>query len=406
MTNIKEPSDDIPAPHGLTRGLTVLMAIAAGVAAASIYYNQPMLGLMRRDLPGGATALIPTATQAGFSFGLLLLVPLGDLIERKRLIVTQFAFLALALIASAVAPTAGFALLAAVLLGVAATAAQQIVPFAATLASPSRRGASVGMVMSGLFLGILLSRTLAGVVATYLGWRAMFWLAVPLVLAVGVWLALRLPRSRQSERLHYGRLLGSIGQLWCDQSALRVAAITQALLFAAFSAFWSLLALHLQEPHYDLGADVAGLFGVAGAVGIVAAPLSGVIADRRGPRLVVLIGAAVTLAAWVLMACWTSIAGLVVGVVLLDFGVQSALVSNQSIIYALRPDARARLNTAFMAVMFAGGAIGSAVAMQAWTLGGWAAVTILGIACGGLATLVQIAITRHDRAMAGLSQGG
>lgn len=378
------------ASRPLGQGLTFAMAAAAGLAVANIYYNQPMLGLIEADLPGPATAFVPTATQLGYAAGLFLLAPLGDLVERKRLIVVQFLVLAAALAGAALAPGAAPLILASLLVGAGATVAQQIVPFAAHLSAPERRGATVGTVMAGLLCGILLSRTLAGFVAAHGGWRSMFWLGAPIALAAAGLMAAVLPRSKPDSDLSYAALLGSLGRLWREFPPLRRAALTQASLFAAFSAFWTILALHLQEPRYELGSEVAGLFGVVGVTGVLAAPLAGRLADRRGPRPAIVLGAVMTLAAWILFAAWRSIPGLVAGVVVLDFAIQAALISNQHLVYALRPEARARLNTLFMGGMFLGGAAGSAAAAAAWKAGGWTGVCLLGAGLAAIAVALQL----------------
>ncbi len=373
------------------------MSAAAGIAVANIYYNQPMLGLIEAELPGSLSGLIPTATQLGYAAGLFLLVPLGDIVERKRLIVIQFGVLAVALILAAVAPGAALLVLASLLVGLAATVAQQIVPLAAHLSAPERRGATVGKILAGILTGILLSRTLAGFVATHGGWREMFWLGVPMALGAGALMLLTLPHSRPDSQLGYGRLLHSMLHLWRELPALRLAALTQALLFAAFTAFWTVLAFRLQAPPFSLGADVAGLFGIVGAVGILTAPLAGRVADSKGAAPVVALGAVVTLSSWLVFGFWTSLAGLVLGVVLLDFGMQSALVSNQHIVFAPRPEARARLNTILMGAMFLGGAFGSATGTYAWQAAGWPGVVALGFAFGAAAVALQVASHLSER---------
>jgi len=383
-----ETPDRAGEPMG--KAVVFALAAAAGLTVANIYYNQPMLGLMERGLSGHAVTYVPTVTQLGYAAGLLVLVPLGDLVERKRLIVLQCLALTFALALVAAAPSAGLVLCASLVVGLLASVAQQIVPFAANLAPDDRRGAVVGTVMAGLLCGILLSRTLAGIVAGLLGWREMFWLAVPLALATTGLMALMLPRSRpRPTDMSYGGLLASLWSLWREFPALRRAAYVQCCQFGVFSVFWTILALRLEEPRFGLGPEAAGLFGILGAAGVLAAPIAGRIADRRGPRRVIVMASVLTLASWLVFALWQSIAGLVVGIVVMDFAVQASQVSNQSIIYALRPEARSRINTVYMAIMFLAGAACSGTATAVWHGWGWSGVTVLGIAISVLGVALQ-----------------
>lgn len=365
---------------------TLVMAIACGVVAVDLYSNQPMLAIIEQSFPQQTTVagMVPTATQIGFAVGLLLLVPLGDRIERRRLILVQIGLLAISVIAAALAPNAWSLIGAALAIGVTSTVAQQIVPFAAELAAPSRRGSTIGSVMSGLLCGMLLGRALAGALGAHYGWRSMFWIGLLLVLAVGALLAAVLPRTRPATSESYLTLLRSLMALWRDEPALRRATMIQGCLFGSFSAIWTVLALQL-DRRYDLGAQIAGLFGILGAVGILFAPLAGRIADRRGPHAVIGLGTVLMLVSWIIFGTWNMVAGLAIGVTVLDFGEQGALVSNQHVIYGLRSEARNRVNTVFMGGMFLGGAVGSAGASLSWDLAGWTAVCAFGIGLASIA---------------------
>lgn len=386
------------ATNAIGRPGLLAMAIAGGIAVANIYYNQPMLGLIEAEFHNDpAAGLIPTVTQLGYALGLFLLLPLGDIVDRRRLIIGQFMMLSAALVVAAVAPSAIALVGASFVVGAASTVAQQIVPFAASLVTADKRGSTIGFVMAGVLSGILLSRTLSGFVGAHQGWREMFWIGVPLALIASGLMYRVLPHHRPASAMSYAAALRSLGHLWKREPALRVAAVVQAALFASFTGFWTILALYLETPAFELGADIAGLFGIVGAVGIFAAPLAGRLADRHGPTVVVWLGAALTLVAWVIFGLWSSLLGLVIGVIILDFGVQSALVSNQHTVYALDHAARSRLNTLFMTAMFLGGAAGSALASLGWSHGGWSSVSVIG-AILPLAALVIAVLGRRSQA--------
>ncbi|MGP8438373.1 MFS transporter [Paraburkholderia fungorum] len=370
------------------RGLLLLLATIAGVAVANIYYNQPLLDNFRQSFPSSASwvGAVPAVTQLGYAAGMLLLAPLGDRFDRRRLILLQIVGMCIALVVAAAAPTLSVLIIASLAIGVLATIAQQAVPFAAELAPASARGHAVGTVMSGLLLGILLARTAAGLVAEYFGWRAVFGVSVVALLVLAVVIILRLPKSKPTSTLPYGKLMVSMWHLIVEHRALREASLTGAAMFAAFSIFWSVLALLLAGAPFHLGPQAAGLFGIVGAAGAMAAPLAGKFSDRRGPRTIITVSIVLVAISFVVFALSAkSIVGLVIGVIVLDIGVQAAQISNQSRIYALKPEARSRVNTVYMVAYFIGGAVGSGVGAVVWPAFGWIGVSVAGVAFAGLA---------------------
>lgn len=373
-------------------GLYLAMAAACGVAVANLYYNQPLLALMAGELGTShqTIGLVPTATQVGYALGLALLVPLGDMFDRRRLILVQSGALMAALALMAVAPGFAFVLAASVAIGVTATIAQQIIPFAAAMADERSRGQVVGIVMSGLLAGILLARTVSGFVGEYFGWRAAYILGVALTLAIALVMAKVLPKSPPGgTRPHYLQLLASIGAVMRRHPLVVKASLVQATQFWAFSAFWSTLAIHLETPAFGFGADIAGLFGVLALVGVFAAPVSGRLADRYGAGAVITVGLASVGLAFLDFAFVPGVTGLVIGVVLFDFGVQLSMVAHQARIFALEPAARSRINTVFMTTLFTSGAISSAVATVTYATGGWLAL------CLGCVAMTAIGLAIH-----------
>lgn len=372
----------------LKRGLIMLLAVGAGLAVASLYYSQPMLGVLGAELGAapGALGWIPTLTQLGYAFGILLLAPLGDRYDRKRIILAKSIVLAAGLLLAGFAPGMSLMLAASFTVGVAATMAQDIVPAAATLAPAERRGAIVGTVMTGLLLGILLSRVVGGFVAENLGWRVMFWVAALAILVLALALWRHLPGFAPTSRLPYRALLGSLGTLWRLHPELRRSAIAQGLLYMGFSAFWSTLAVMLHDAPFHLGADAAGAFGLAGAAGALAAPLVGRVADRHGPARLARLGAALTAVSFASMALLPAlppsaalwlIAASAVG---FDLGIQMSLIAHQSIVYGIDPAARSRLNAVLMTGVFVGMAAGGALGGMALAHWGWIGVTALATA--------------------------
>jgi predicted MFS family arabinose efflux permease len=365
--------------HHLDSSLLMVMAVACGVFVANIYYNQPILELLQQAFPRsvGLVNLVPTATQLGFACGLFFLLPLGDRIDRRKLILWQATVLIVALVCLAAAPNAWLLVIASAVVGISGSVAQQVVPFAAELAASGRRGQVVGTVMSGVLCGILLGRAVGGFTGDHWGWRATFWLGAATTAIIWLMLLVKLPHSEPKSSHSYFGLMKSLIELWREERSLRRATFIQAALFGSFIGLWTILALRLHEA-FGLGADVAGLMGIVGAAGILIAPLAGRVADHRGPHAVIGLGCLIMLLSFAVLGLWGSLVGLIAGIILLDFGEQSALISNQHVVYALRPEARSRLNTLFMSGMFMGGAAGSWGASISWRIGGWHTACVFG----------------------------
>ncbi|ARP91262.1 MFS transporter [Bordetella genomosp. 9] len=377
-----------PASHSpLTPRIVLLMSVATGLIVASNYYAQPLLHIIGLEfgLSTSAAGAINTTAQLSYAAGLLFLVPLGDLFERRALIVGMTLCSAAGVALVALAPNVGIVLAGTALAGLTAVCAQIMVPFAATLAAPHERGRVVGTIMSGLLLGILLARTAAGALAGIGDWRTVYWVAAVLLvgLAAALWRAL--PRHPGHTVMGYGALLRSIATLMVEEPLFRARSLIGALVFAQFSVLWTSLTFLLANPPYRYSEAAIGLFGLAGAAGAIAAKRFGRLADRGYINRCTRAGLWLLLGSWAVLALGgMSLTALLAGIVVLDLAAQGLQVTNQSCIYRLRPDARSRLTAGYMTAYFLGGAFGSSASAFAYAHAGWQGVILLGAGLGVL----------------------
>jgi predicted MFS family arabinose efflux permease len=361
----------------MTTGLVWLMAGSTGAIVANTYYAQPLLADISRTFGMTVTGagFLAMLIQVGTALGQFSFVPLGDVMERRRLTLTLVLVAATALALIALAPNLPTLAVACFVLGTTAATVHVLIPFAAHLAPEESRGRILGRVFSGLLLGILLARTFSGFFGALAGWRAMFGVACAIMLMLAALIRARLPESKPTSTLGWPDLIRSVFPMWREMPVLRDAAITSMLTFSTFAAFWTTLIFFLESPAYHYGSKAAGLFGLVGAAGALCAPLVGHFADRYGARRNVLAALFINIAAWAVMGVWGErLMGLVAGVLLLDVAAQAVHVSNQTRIYAIRPDARSRLNMVYMTLYFIGGSTGSYVATVCWHRFGWTGV--------------------------------
>ncbi len=380
MTNCCSPGDDDKA-GSLSGTIVFLMATACGCAVSTIYYNQPLLAEMTASFgrPDGEGGLIATLTQIGYAAGLFLFVPLGDRIDRKRLILVLLALNMASLSAVAWAPTFGALVAASFMVGLTAVTAQIIIPAVAALAPFESRGKVIGSLASGLSAGLLFARTVSGFVGAHGGWRLMFVVAVGIGLVLMAIIAWHLPKTARTSTLSYPSLLASLWTLLRTEPVLRAGCITGFFMFAAFCALWGTLATLMARPPYEFGAASVGAFGFTGIAGLVSSPAIGRAVDRFGARAALGAGALVILAAFALIVGATlHVVVLVAAMVMIDIGNRAGLVANQSRIYALSAEAPSRLNTVFMSAYFLGGAAGAGVAGAVVGRWGWVGLAATG----------------------------
>jgi predicted MFS family arabinose efflux permease len=384
--------------------MLLLLATACGATVANVYYAQPLLHTLSRafSVSDGTAGLLITITQIGYVLGLSLLVPSGDLQERRWLISVALLLTAAGLAIAALAPCFAVFAIALALVGFTSTAAQVIVPMSASLATEAERGRVVGTVMSGLLIGVLLARTVSGLLAEALGWRVVFWVAAGLMVTLAVTLRARLPRVPPTTELSYASVLRSVLSLISAEPVLRLRMALGFFAFGCFSTLWTSLSFLLSAAPFHYGNAVIGLFGLAGVVGASAATVAGRLADRGCGRHATWATAIVMLASWpILYAGKTSTLWLIVGIAVLDLGVQGIHISNQSAIYTLAPEARSRLTTAYMVSYFLGGAALSALSSVLYSADGWAGVCVAGAASGLAALALWAAVELRSGAQRG-----
>ncbi|MGW5449212.1 MFS transporter [Streptomyces asiaticus] len=380
----------------MSRRMVLLLAITCAVAVGNIYFPQAIGPLVADGLhvSAGSAAVVVTATQVGYTAGIVLLVPLGDRIPHRTFLVVLLGLTGLALLAAGCAPALPPLVAASALVGLTTVAAQIVGPLAAGLVAADRRGAVIGTLLSGSTGGMLLARTFSGTLGEWLGWRAPYLVAAVLALLLATVLAFAVPATTPASRQSYPALLAEPLRLLRTEPELRRSCWYQATVFAGFSAVWTCLALLLTGPAYGLGAQAVGALALVGGATMLCTPLAGRMVDRLGPdpvNLVCLLGVLLSAAVLALGALGGTpgLAALTIGTLLLDVAMQSGMVANQARVYALRPDARARLNTAYMTCAYLGGSAGSWLGVRAWGRTGWWGV------CALVALLTVLALARH-----------
>ncbi|ALZ95381.1 MFS transporter [Leclercia adecarboxylata] len=377
--------------QGLSPALILLMSVATGLAVASNYYAQPLLETIARNfsLSASSAGFIVTAAQLGYAVGLLFLVPLGDMFERRAMIVSMTLLAAGGMLITASSQSLAMMIFGTALTGLFSVVAQILVPLAATLASPEKRGKVVGTIMSGLLMGILLARTVAGLLAGIGGWRTVYWVASVLMVVMALALWRGLPKVKSETHLNYPQLLGSVFSLFTHDKLLRTRALLGCFTFANFSILWTSMAFLLAAPPFNYSEGMIGLFGLAGAAGALGARPAGGLADKGKSHITTTASLVLLLLSWA--AIWyghVSVLALIVGILVLDLTVQGVHITNQTVIYRVKPEARNRLTAGYMTSYFIGGAAGSLISASAWQHAGWAGVCAVGAVMAILNLLV------------------
>ena len=384
----------------LTKLVLWLMTISSGLIVANIYYNQPLLSLMAKDFGVSESNIsnIAMLTQIGYACGLLFIIPLGDMFKRKRMILIDFIFIILSLLGMYYAPSANWLFPCSFLIGFTSVIPQIFVPMAAELSTPERKTQTVGMVMSGLLIGILLSRVFSGYVGALLGWRAVFLIGAGIMLLLWTLIAKLLPDVHPNYKGSYGGLMQSIITLIKEQPSLRVAALRGGLCFGSFCGFWTTLVFHLEGAPFYASSDIAGAFGLIGAVGAFAAATVGRLTKKYTVNQIIIASLLLMMLGW---GCFAFVGnyyiGLIIGVIIIDLAIQSVHVCNQSIIFNLKTTASNRVNTVYMTTYFIGGSLGTFLSAQAWHFAQWNGVVIVGSSMLVAAILLHIWSLRSSK---------
>ncbi|MCC8188284.1 MAG: MFS transporter [Bacteroides sp.] len=393
MRKILRENDGLPLP------VLVMLAVIAGMTVANLYYSQPLLNLIRHEF--GVTEFtanfISMITQAGYAVGLLFIVPLGDMLRRRNIILSNFGILILALLGMALAPNIYYVWMASLLTGICSVMPQMFVPIASQISTPETKGRNIGFIISGLLTGILASRVVSGMVGDYFGWRTMYLIAAGLMLLCAIVIVLFLPDIRPTFQGTYRQLMGSIGRLVREEPRLRLSSLRAALAFGSFLAFWSTLAFKMELAPFYAGSHVIGLMGLCGIAGALSASFIGKYVRKIGVRPLNYLGCALHLAAWWLF--WFSgntYRGIIFGIIVIDIGMQCIQLGNQTSVFELRPGASNRINTVFMTTYFVGGALGTLLAGTAWQAWGWSGVVMVGVSLTLCSLLINVSDRRYE----------